>query len=60
MKGYFNTPIVLLPNEIILEEILNNTDIDNFINICKANKCYYKYCSNDLFWEKLYHKYYDN
>jgi hypothetical protein len=60
MEGYFNTSIVLLPDEIILEEILNNTDIDNFINICKANKRYYEYCSNDLFWEKLYHKYYDH
>jgi hypothetical protein len=50
----------LLPDEIILEEILNYTDIDNFINICKANKRYYEYCSNDLFWKKLYHKYYNN
>jgi hypothetical protein len=60
MKGYLNTSIVLLPDEIILEEILKNTDIDNFINICKTNKRYYEYCSNDLFWEKLYHKYYDH
>jgi Leucine-rich repeat (LRR) protein len=60
MEHYFNTSIVLLPDEIILEEILNKTDIDNFINICKANKRYYEYCSNDLFWKKLYHKYYNN
>jgi Leucine-rich repeat (LRR) protein len=60
MEGYFNTSITLLPDEIILEEILNNTNIDNFINICKANKRYYEYCRDDLFWEKLYYKYYDN
>jgi Leucine-rich repeat (LRR) protein len=58
MEIFFNTSIVLLPDEIVLEEILNNTDIDNFINICKSNKRYYDYCSNDLFWKKLYHKYY--
>jgi hypothetical protein len=55
-----NKNIEIFPDDIILEEILKNTDIDNFINICKANKHYYEYCSNDIFWEKLYHKYYDN
>jgi hypothetical protein len=47
--------IILLPDEIVFEEILNNINIDNFINICKANKRYHEYCSNDLFWKKLYH-----
>jgi hypothetical protein len=49
MEDFLNKSITLLPDEIFLEEILNHTDIDNFINICKANKRYYEYCSNDLF-----------
>jgi hypothetical protein len=56
----FNKSIVLLPDEIILKEILNHTNIDSSINIYKTNKRYYEYCSNDLFWDKLYHKYYDD
>lgn len=48
---FLNKSITISPDDIVLEEILNNTYIDNFINICKDNKRYYDdYCSNDLLW----------
>jgi Leucine-rich repeat (LRR) protein len=56
----FNKSIILLPDEIILEEILNHLNINNSINICKTNKHYYAYCNKDLFLKTLYYKYYNN
>lgn len=47
-----------LPDEIIFEEILMKTDNPDFISICRSNKKFQQLCNNDIFWKRLYNKYY--
>lgn len=49
-----------LPEEIIFEEILMNMDNPNFMSLCKTNKNFYKLCNSQIFWEKMYNKYYSD
>jgi hypothetical protein len=48
----------MLPEEILFEEIIMQSDNPDFMSICKSNKNFVKLCSNDLFWKKMYEKYY--
>lgn len=50
----------ILPEELILEEIIINNIDTNFTNICKTNKNFQNLCEDDKFWRKLYDKYYSN
>ena len=49
---------LVLPEEIIFEEIIMQMKEPDFMSICKANKSFNKLCSNDHFWHKMYNKYY--
>jgi hypothetical protein len=52
---------LLIPEAVILENILlDNQDIQNFVTICGTNKRYQELCKNDIFWLRLYEKYYGN
>lgn len=48
----------MLPEEILFEEIIMQSDNPDFMSICNSNKNFTKLCSNDLFWKKMYEKYY--
>ena len=49
---------IVIPEEILMEEILMKTDNPDFISICKSNKRFSELCKNDKFWQKMYNKYY--
>ena len=48
----------LLPDEIILHELLEKMSLYEFIDFCNTNKKYKRMCENDLFWKNMYIKYY--
>ena len=62
LEGYYkNDPtynISLLPDEIILHELLEKMGLYEFIDFCNTNKKYKTMCDNDLFWKNLYIDYY--
>ena len=52
--------IKLLPEELILNEILTNMDPTSFMHFCRTDKKYKKLCEQDDFWKKSYHKRYND
>lgn len=60
-EGYFKPQTVksqLLPDEIIIEEIIMHADTPDFMAICNTNKKFKSICDNELFWKKMVYKYY--
>ena len=51
---------IVIPEEILMEEILMKTDNPDFISICNSNKKFNELCKNEKFWQKMYIKYYGN
>lgn len=51
-------PVMILPEEIIIEEIIMKSDVPNFTHICQSNKKFQEICKKENFWERLYIKYY--
>ena len=49
---------IMLPEEIIFEEIIMQMKESDFLSICQANKKFLKICDNENFWRKMYNKYY--
>lgn len=50
--------ITLLPNELIIDEIITKSDDLNIINICNVDKRFREICDDDKFWQKLYYKHF--
>lgn len=48
----------ILPEDIIFEELIMHMDNPDFMSICKSNKKFNVLCKNDMFWKKMYEKYY--
>lgn len=51
---------IMLPDEIIFEEIIMKMDSPDFISICRLNKKFNKLCDNEHFWQKMYNKHYND
>lgn len=49
---------LLLPDEILFEEVIMKMDTPDFMPLCKANKKFLNLCQSELFWEKMYYKHF--
>lgn len=49
---------IIIPDEILFEEIIMQMDTLDFMSICQTNKKFYNLCHDKKFWEKMYNKYY--
>jgi len=49
---------LLLPDEILFEEIIMKMDTPDFMPLCKTNKKFLSLCQSELFWEKMYYKHF--
>lgn len=57
-KDYIES--IVLPDEIIFEELIMKMDSPDFISICKLNKKFNNLCNYEKFWRKMYMKYYSD
>lgn len=48
----------LLPEELLVEEIIMNSDDPTIISFCNINKKFQNICNNDEFWLRLYYKHF--
>jgi hypothetical protein len=49
---------LLLPDEILFEEVIMKMDTPDFMPLCKTNKKFLNLCQSELFWEKMYYKHF--
>lgn len=50
----------LIPQEVILENMFETLELEDFLNLCQTEKGYQDICYDDQFWEKMYKKYYSH